>query len=72
MSNSKRIGKGKNAFSVLKSDYDSGFKGNKIEVIQNGISTMKDAHHVRKEVARIEAIKEIKPVKTKKVKINES
>ena len=37
-------------------------------MIQNGVSTMQDAHHIRKEVARIEAIKEVKPAK--KVKKN--
>lgn len=68
MSKTKRIGKGRNAFSVLQSDYDNGFSGDKVEMIQNGVSTMQDAHHIRKEVARIEAIKEVKPAK--KVKKN--
>ena len=63
MSNTKRIGKGRNAFSVLKSDYDNGFTGEKVEVIHNGVSTMQDSHHIRKEVARIEAIQPIKKAK---------
>lgn len=69
MSKTKRIGKGRNAFSVLQSDYDNGFPDGQIEVtnIRTGKKSTFNAHGLRKEVARIEAIKEIK---TKKVKKN--
>ena len=67
MSNRKRIGKGRNAFSVLESDFKSGFKNDKIEVWHGKDKTLQDAHNIRKEVARIEGIREIKP-KVKKGK----
>jgi hypothetical protein len=63
--NKKKIGEGRNAFFVSQSDYDNGFKGNQIEVWHGKVSTMQDAHNIRKEVARIEAIKPVsKPLKS--------
>lgn len=61
MSSMKKIGKGSNAFSVLLSDYKSGFKNEKIEVFHGKKMTIQDAHNIRKEVARIEGIRPIKP-----------
>ena len=65
MAKTKRIGKGRNAFSVLQSDYDSGFPSG-VYTITN-LRTKKEstfsASGLRKEIARIESIKEIKKVK---------
>lgn len=70
MAKTKRIGKGRNAFSVLQSDYDSGFPSG-VYTITN-LRTNKEskfsASGLRKEIARIESIKEVK--QTKKVKKN--
>ena len=67
MAKMKRIGKGRNAFSVLQSDFDNGFNKPQTEVWHGTKLSMQDSHHIRKEVARLEGLREIK-IKVKKGK----
>lgn len=68
----RKIGKGRNSFTVLESDYKDDFPKSEymITYIKSGKECLCDAHMLRKEIARIESIVEIK--KPKKVKYNDS
>ena len=68
MAKMKRIGEGRNAFSVLQSDFDKGFDQPQTAVWHGTKMSMQDSHNIRKEVARIEGLREIK-IKVNKGKV---